>query len=312
LGAFVEEQAQVSRTIVNKAAVEVLGDSRAGTTATWQRKRLVGGVTLLVLASTILFGIVQYQHETLVATPATQFSAPPTPLLGRMNALIGYSTPEPALGEVLSAWGHSDPPTTTQNACELVEQFGLACFSGTGNLQDLIRIDRPVAINIGTNDRANWITLVALSDNLSNSLNNSLNNSPEDSLANALDNAVDENMARILVTSRQQWIDQAALIATGEHAFTLMWLMPTDYQKPLTLGDSGASVDWLVNRLTQVESNRAILEAGYIFDLNLEQRVKVFQLAAGITANGIVGPRTWIALNNSNANIPRLRKGGQP
>jgi len=43
----------------------------------------------------------------------------------------------------------------------------------------------------------------------------------------------------------------------------------------------------------------------------LEQRVKAFQVAAGINADGIVGPRTWILLNNSDADIPRLSTRGQ-
>ncbi|MFT4820013.1 MAG: general secretion pathway protein A [Candidatus Azotimanducaceae bacterium] len=318
LGAYVEEQVQVSRAIVNKAATEVLGDSRAGTASRRQHRAFIAGIALLVFASVTLLVLLNYQPETLDSTvdttgnslqqglPSTRLSPPPTPLLGRMNALRGASTPELALGELLSAWGYSNEPTTQKISCELIEQFGLACFSGTGDLQNLINMNRPAAINLGDSDRANWITLIALSDNLNASLETEVGNG-------ATRAVVKENMAQIRVNDSQQWIDQAALTATGEHSFILMWRMPAnDYRQPLTLGDTGASVDWLVSRLTQIESNKTILEAGYIFDLNLERRVKAFQLAAGITPSGIAGPRTFIALTKTTAGVPRLRARGQP
>jgi general secretion pathway protein A len=208
-----------------------------------------------------------------------------------MKVLNGFSTLDPALDELLAAWGHPDQPAMQNNACEQIKQRELACFNATGDLQDLIGMNRPVAINLGNDNRPNWITLIAVDD--------------------ALNGIVGNKMVLIQVSGQQQWIDQMALIATGEHNFTAIWRTPTDYQQPLTLGNSGASVDWLVNRLTQIESNENVLEAGYIFDLNLERRVKAFQLNAGINSTGIAGPRTWIALNDSNVDIPKLRTGDQ-
>jgi general secretion pathway protein A len=306
LGTYVEEQAQVSRAIVNKAALEVLGDTQARVVPTWRRKVFFAGVTLFVLATVTLLVITKYEPEpallnadaTLTAAPnvkpATKSMPAPTPVLDQMSTINGYSTPEPALSELLSAWGHSEPSATQGNICEQIKQLGLACFSATGNLQDLISMDRPTTINLGDNIRPNWVALTALDD-----------------ATHSADTAAGNKIARIQVGDQHHQIDQAALLARGEHSFMLMWQTPAMYQQPLTLGDSGASVDWLVYRLTQLESGRSTLEAGYIFDLNLEQRVKAFQLAAGINADGIVGPRTWIVLNNSDADIPRLSVGGQ-
>ena len=306
LGTYVEEQTQVSRAIVNQAALEVLGDTQARVAPTWRRKAFFAGVTLLALATATLLVITKYELEpallnadaTLTTTPneklAIKSLPAPAPALEQMSTINGYSTPEPALSELLSAWGHFELSATQDNICEQIKQLGLACFSATGNLQDLIRMDRPTTIDLGDNIRPNWVTLTAL-----------------DGATHSADTAAGNKVARIQVGDQQHEIDQAALLTSGEHPFMLMWQTPATYQQPLTLGDSGASVDWLVNRLTQVESGRSTLEAGYIFDLNLEQRVKAFQLAAGINADGIVGPRTWILLNNSDADIPRLSVGGQ-
>jgi general secretion pathway protein A len=303
LGTYVEEQAQVSRAIVNQAALEVLGDTQARVAPTWRRKAFLAGVTLLALATVTLLVITKYESEpallhadaTLTTTPsekpATKSLPAATPVLEQMSTINGYSTPEPALSELLSAWGHFELSATQNNICEQIKQLGLACFSATGNLQDLISMDRPTTINLGDNIRPNWVALTALDD--------------------ATHSAAGNKTARIQVGDQQHQIDQTALLASGEHPFMLIWQTPATYQQPLTLGDSGASVDWLVNRLTQAESGRSTLEAGYIFDLNLEQRVKALQLAAGINADGIVGPRTWILLNNSNADIPRLGVGDQ-
>jgi len=306
LGTYAEEQAQVSRAIVNQAALEVLGDTQVRVAPTWPRTILFTGLTLLALATVTLLVITKHEPEPALLNadaariaapkvkPATKSLPAPTPVLDQMSTINGYSTPEPALSELLSAWGYSELSATQDNICEQIKQLGLACFSATGNLRDLIRMNRPTTINLGDKIRPNWVALTALDD-----------------ATQSADPAAGNKIARIQVGEQQHQIDQMALLASGEHPFMLMWQTPAMYQQPLTLGDSGASVDWLVNRLTQVESGRSTLEAGYIFDLNLEQRVKAFQRAAGITADGIVGPRTWILLNNSDVDIPKLSAGGQ-
>ena len=46
---------------------------------------------------------------------------------------------------------------------------------------------------------------------------------------------------------------------------------------------------------------------GYIFDNNLESKVKQFQLSTGLTPDGIAGVKTWIKINDADdVNTPKL------
>jgi general secretion pathway protein A len=221
--------------------------------------------------------------------PITPPLPAPTRTLSRLDEITGHAASDSAVGELLSVWGHNESLDNQGNACDQIIQLGLACFSATGDLQDLIRLDRPAALNLGDNTLPNWVTLI--------------------SLTKSLDTTTPKDIAQLQFGSTLYWVDQAALLANGAKPFILLWQTPAAYQQSLTLGDSGASVDWLVNRLTQIESGRATLEVGYIFDLNLEQRVKAFQRSSGIEPDGVAGARTWILLNNSTTDVPRLSTG---
>jgi murein L,D-transpeptidase YcbB/YkuD len=53
-----------------------------------------------------------------------------------------------------------------------------------------------------------------------------------------------------------------------------------------------------------------VLSAGYIFDGELESKVKQFQLSSGLTPDGIAGVKTWIKINDEDdSNTPRLTGG---
>ena len=92
----------------------------------------------------------------------------------------------------------------------------------------------------------------------------------------------------------------------------MLWRMPPAYNAPLKKNDSGAAVDWLVVQLTMTEGHSPPLQTGFIFNDSLEQRVRDFQTRAGLPPNGIVGPVTWIHLNDAEAmSIPTLHSRDQ-
>ena len=92
--------------------------------------------------------------------------------------------------------------------------------------------------------------------------------------------------------------------------FTLLWRAPPAYKGPLSKGDRGPAIDWLVNRLALINAEPLVLTAGYIFDGELESKVKQFQLSSGLTPDGIAGVKTWIKINDEDdSNTPRLTGG---
>jgi murein L,D-transpeptidase YcbB/YkuD len=65
-----------------------------------------------------------------------------------------------------------------------------------------------------------------------------------------------------------------------------------------------------VNRLALINAEPLVLTAGYIFDGELESKVKQFQLSSGLTPDGIAGVKTWIKINDEDdSNTPRLTGG---
>ena len=84
--------------------------------------------------------------------------------------------------------------------------------------------------------------------------------------------------------------------------------MPPGYTKPLSLGDNGSAVDWLVYQLAVLNKRSPSQTTGFTFDAAVLNQVRRFQTSVDITANGIVDPQTWIYLNNiEGINIPLLR-----
>jgi general secretion pathway protein A len=78
----------------------------------------------------------------------------------------------------------------------------------------------------------------------------------------------------------------------------------------LSRGDRGAAVDYLVNRLAVINGMAPPLSPGYIFDTELESKVKQFQRTTGLTPDGIAGVKTWIKINDlDDIQTPALKEG---
>ena len=56
-----------------------------------------------------------------------------------------------------------------------------------------------------------------------------------------------------------------------------------------------------------VETGEPLLDMGFMFDINLEKRLKLYQASHGLEPSGVADTRTWISLNNADdAGIPLL------
>ena len=80
--------------------------------------------------------------------------------------------------------------------------------------------------------------------------------------------------------------------------YTLLWRQPPGYQSAMHPGHAGEDVIWLSRKLNQL----SILEAGpeqTVYEETLLERVRQFQLAQGLVADGIVGVQTLIHINNA-------------
>jgi len=310
LGAYVENQPRVNPAIVTKAAQEVLGQSDSRTSKPRIKKSMALLGALLLILGGMVFISEQYTPIPIpipIPTPpqVPQLSPsadilPPqvavTDTLGKrlpafirqsLDSLSGHSSSEPALLNVLSIWTAELPADTTQAICQSALDLGLSCFQAELELAEIAHMNRPLAVNLGTVDLGDansprWVTLKQL----------------------------DADDALLQVGDAEVRVARSDLAAAGRLDSIVLWRSPPNYQQPLKLGDSGTSVDALLNTLSFIDTGKPTGEVGFLFDLNLERRIKNFQRTSGIDPDGLVGARTWIQLNSIVGNdIPFLNAG---
>jgi general secretion pathway protein A len=100
-------------------------------------------------------------------------------------------------------------------------------------------------------------------------------------------------------------VQVVSLVALGRRMpgrFLTVWRAPPEFRANLKPGDRGADVDWVAARLAVI-NNYAEPEAGLQYDAALAREVRTFQAAQGLAADGVVGPKTMMALNAA-AGVP--------
>jgi len=194
--------------------------------------------------------------------------------LTSLRLIRGHDIAGAALNDLLQLWGvdFTDPDSAS---CELAETIGLFCFSSIAGLNEMNDFDRPVVINLNNQ----WFTLIEL----------------------------DRGSASLKVDNTIHSVPVAELLDAWSGNFTLLWRAPPGYKAPISIGDRGPAVDWLVNRLQVINDRTGPTTPGYVFDGELEVQVKQFQLTTGLTPDGIAGVKTWIKINDADdIETPRL------
>jgi general secretion pathway protein A len=219
--------------------------------------------------------------QTFEETPPASISTISTPYSNRasqsltsLSLVRGHDIAGAALNDLLQLWGvdFTDPDSAS---CELAETIGLFCFSSIAGLNEMNDFDRPVVINLNNQ----WFTLIEL----------------------------DRGRASLKVGGTTHRVPVAELLNAWSGNFTLLWRAPPGYKAPISMGDRGPDVDWLVNRLQVINERTGPTTPGYVFDGELEVQVKQFQLTTGLTPDGIAGVKTWIKINDADGiGTPRL------
>lgn len=331
LGTYSEGELQVSPKIVTKAAKEILG-TEPSPVIDWRSLAIAAMVVLVVVTVGFTFFISTEETPAAKARPAVETSPPaqtsnlqpkteivvqPAPVISpRVQAtqvqqeiridppqsipqpeellitppaslaqtafdeytalalIRGHDRAGAALNDLLQLWGvdFADPDSAT---CDLAETIGLFCFSSIAGLNEMNDFDRPVVINLANQ----WFTLEQLN----------------------------RTHAALKVGNTVHQVGITELLDAWSGNFTLLWRAPPGYKAPLSKGDRGPAVDWLVNRLAIINDRTSPTSPGYIFDGELEAQVRQFQLTTGLTPDGIAGVKTWIKINDADdITMPRL------
>ena len=119
--------------------------------------------------------------------------------------------------------------------------------------------------------------------------------------------ALSENTATLIAHDREYIVSRKELEQSSNDLLTVIWRMPPGYKDPISLGDKGADVDWLIYQLSILHENPPVKMIGHVFDSETKKNVIDFQKSVNLPISGIVGPLSWIFINNiEGINIPLL------
>ncbi len=297
LGAFAGSQATVSRAIVDQAANEVF-EPPARMPLRWRRGLALAGFSLAAGAGLLAIGRIATQAPqtteiAAVAAPtgATATVAAVASMPVASAAAAGASIAQPGLPptllrdekqawrELAQAWQlapvEGDP-------CQTLPREQLQCFSGNTSLAMIRQLGRPGIIRL-----------------------DSQSGSPSYALLTALTG----DSATLRAASTEQTVTLAALAARWQGDFSTLWRSPAGYSGRTVDGQGGPVVEWVAAQLAAANGT-APLAGRPVLDAALKSRVRTFQLAQGLNADGQLGPLTFMQLNRSaGVDEPRLRTG---
>jgi general secretion pathway protein A len=122
--------------------------------------------------------------------------------------------------------------------------------------------------------------------------------------------ALDTRSAEFALGAQTRTVAIDALAAQWSGQYTVLWRMPPDARENIRAGERGPAVAWLNRELAQVQG-RAAPEPSQepLFNQVLLHQVKQFQLAEGLTPDGVVGPRTLMRLAGvADKTAPKLAR----
>jgi general secretion pathway protein A len=295
LGAFANSQAAVDRATVDKAAAEVF--DAPPVIASSSARRTAGVLGLGVAAGAGLFAILATlrepvppvpQAKPVAAVPAVSASAAAPASSAVITAAappaLSASAPAPALlrdsnaawRELAQAWKVTPPEG---DPCRVLQKEQLQCFSRNLSLAVIRELGRP---GILTLDAATGAPSYALLTGLG------------------------RDSATLRAAGTEQTVTLAALAARWQGDFSTLWRTPPGYTGHSASNPSGETVEWISTKLGG--DGAAPSQPRREFDAQLKTRLRAFQLAHGLAADGQPGPMTFMQLNRAaGVEEPRLR-----
>ena len=266
---------------------------------------LLAGVTLPALAALALWGraggpILPAKAAPLASQAAASSSASATSAPAGASQSTGKARQAggalatldaPALAQALreapaqesTAWRElaalwQAPLGDGGDPCQAASARQLQCFRHNGGLALVRQLDRPGVLAL----RHGQSVVYALITDLS------------------------QDSATLQLGGTRYRVPLAALSTVWRGDFATLWRSPPNYRRKLMEGDTGPAVDWLSARMASLHGE-AVPTGTIRFDEQLKARVHAFQLAQGLTPDGVAGSTTLMLLNRlTGVDEPRL------
>ena len=177
-----------------------------------------------------------------------------------------------AMQTLYRLWGYET--RLNQANCETSQRIDLSCHQGKVSLEQLSIINRPVIVPLKEAGKPPFYVVVY-----------ALNNDTVELLLGE---------ARVAVSL--DWFE-----ARWQQAYTLLWRPPLGDKATIRYGQQGPRVQWLDQQLSLLLGEK--VTSNDDFDQVLLDKLRRFQRAQDLTADGIAGPRTLMVIDSA-LNLP--------
>jgi general secretion pathway protein A len=175
-----------------------------------------------------------------------------------------------AFGNLYARWRLDDRRAPGQSGCESARQQGFACLFRTGTWNKVRRFDLPAILELRgpTNDKG-YVTLVGLTT----------------------------DTATLIIGGRELAFSLGDIEAAWDGPFIVLWKPPALSARVIEPGARGRDVQWLRQRLDEIEGKPTEARSRSVYDQELQERVLAFQRSRSLAADTIVGEETLAHLS---------------
>lgn len=295
LGAYATEANTVTSAIVRRAAKEVLPKREKGFYGA--RWALIGAILLLIglsasyfnngqnfrlasitAQSTLSVNDAEKAGERLIKQGIVLEQFKKTEEFSKFIAAAEHPL-QTALTKYLEAW-KVKPEHNETLTCKTILKRGYRCLFDRTDWKTLLALQRQVILEFSLADTQKRYAL----------LTGTRHGEP------------------VLLFNKQHTFALQDILPFWQGYFLLLWKPPLADTMTIFLHQKSPDVFWVRQKLDQIDNNAIHVEDPFYFDNNLEMRIKRFQRQSQLYADGVVGPRTMIKLQNAAApeNAPLL------
>ena len=220
--------------------------------------------------------------NTAPANPVQVTPAKPLPQQVLSDVIQQHSLTLPeAFSSLLSINGLGYEDINTANICDLAKLKGYACLIDRANWRQILRFDRPVILELETNNRKKYHVV----------------------LKKVADNQVQLDLGKYSNYTAE--LNQLVSLWNGNYVQLVK--IPGEGKYILRVGDRNKNVVKLRERLASFNAKILVTNTPNYYDKALARHVIQYQAEKGLVADGVVGPKTWLLLDNAiNTQRPRL------
>jgi len=265
-----------------ESSVVNIGEANPTTAMSAEKNSLQGNDT--VRAPALTSSLQPDEAAEAAAVENAPLAAGDNNVLEQQLAVARTTAAANAWAGLFSLWGVQASARSDAQACVAATAAGLRCLQGGGSRAILQYYDRPaVLLLVGSGGRRIPVLLQEIRGNYARL-------------------QIDGQSIEVpVVTMEQHWF--------GE--YRLLWKTPPGGSSVLRPGDRSLDVKWLREKLKLATGLSSIAPDPLFFDEGLKTLVQEFQRSRELSADGVVGARTFIHLNNLSRQsaVPRLDPG---